>query len=115
MSQVHEEEDVVPAPLALKIVGAVLAIGVALCLVAWLVLRVRESQLRPSRQFLERELPAPHRVAEIREEPFVVLPPLPESEDDTALTSYGWVDKSQGIARIPIDRAMDLVVQGVRP
>ena len=27
------------------------------------------------------------------------------------LNSYGWVDQANGVARIPIDRAMDLVAQ----
>jgi hypothetical protein len=27
------------------------------------------------------------------------------------LTTYGWVDQEKGIVRIPIDRAMDLLVQ----
>jgi hypothetical protein len=31
------------------------------------------------------------------------------------LESAGWVDRAQGIARIPIDRAMELVLQGERP
>jgi hypothetical protein len=31
------------------------------------------------------------------------------------LGSYGWVDKKAGVAFIPIDEAMRLVAQGVRP
>jgi hypothetical protein len=31
--------------------------------------------------------------------------------EDAVLNSYGWVDKSQGVARIPIDEAMKLTVQ----
>ncbi len=31
------------------------------------------------------------------------------------LRSYGWVDPRRGVVHLPIDRAMDLVVQGVRP
>jgi hypothetical protein len=31
------------------------------------------------------------------------------------LGSYGWVDRSGGVVRIPIDRAMELSAQGVRP
>jgi hypothetical protein len=27
------------------------------------------------------------------------------------LNSYGWIDKSAGVIRIPIDRAMDLLAQ----
>ncbi|MEP6662852.1 MAG: hypothetical protein ABJC04_04210 [Verrucomicrobiota bacterium] len=32
-------------------------------------------------------------------------------EDATMLNSYGWVDRSNGIVRIPIERAMDLIAQ----
>lgn len=31
------------------------------------------------------------------------------------LRSYGWVDRAAGVAHMPIDRAMALVVEGVRP
>jgi hypothetical protein len=31
------------------------------------------------------------------------------------LGSYGWVDREKGVVHVPIDRAMELVVQGVRP
>ena len=31
-------------------------------------------------------------------------------EADKALTTYGWIDKTKGLARIPIERAMDLTV-----
>jgi hypothetical protein len=31
-------------------------------------------------------------------------------EADKALTTYGWIDKNKGLARIPIDRAMQLTV-----
>jgi hypothetical protein len=33
------------------------------------------------------------------------------AQEDEVLTSYGWVDKDRGIARIPIDRAMELLVE----
>lgn len=31
--------------------------------------------------------------------------------EDKILNSYGWIDKSSGLVRIPIDRAMDLLAQ----
>ena len=33
------------------------------------------------------------------------------AHEDQVLGSYGWVDKTTGKVRIPIDRAMDLVIQ----
>jgi hypothetical protein len=32
-------------------------------------------------------------------------------EQQQLMNSYGWVDKKDGIVRIPIDRAMDLILQ----
>ena len=32
-------------------------------------------------------------------------------KEDKALASYDWVDQKNGVARIPIDRAMELIVQ----
>jgi hypothetical protein len=32
-------------------------------------------------------------------------------DQDRELTTYDWVDKAKGIVRIPIDRAMELIVQ----
>jgi hypothetical protein len=31
-------------------------------------------------------------------------------EADKALTTYGWIDKDKGVARIPVERAMELTV-----
>jgi hypothetical protein len=36
-------------------------------------------------------------------------------DEDQALGGYGWVDRKEGIVRIPIDRAIDLVAEkGIR-
>ena len=33
------------------------------------------------------------------------------AREDAVLTTYGWVDRNTGVARIPIERAMDLLVE----
>jgi len=33
------------------------------------------------------------------------------ASEDARLNSYGWVDRSRGIARVPVDRAMQLLVE----
>jgi hypothetical protein len=33
-----------------------------------------------------------------------------QAADQTALTTYGWSDKAKGIIRIPVTRAMELVM-----
>jgi len=35
---------------------------------------------------------------------------LAENEQQVILTEYRWIDKEKGIVRIPIDRAMDLML-----
>jgi len=36
------------------------------------------------------------------------------TEQDSAVTTYGWVDKPKGVAHIPIAQAMELVVPQLR-
>jgi hypothetical protein len=54
---------------------------------------------------------------EPRLEPNPLAPRLAaRARENAALLSYGWVDRSAGIARIPIDRAMELLVaRGLPP
>jgi hypothetical protein len=62
--------------------------------------------------------PAPYTLSKPPEVPVPKLQPDPVSDnsrvqftDQQWLNSYGWVDQKTGVARIPIDRAMDLLVQ----
>jgi len=45
----------------------------------------------------------------LQPDPFVELDLL-RATQDAQLNSYGWVDESNGLAHIPIDKAMDLLV-----
>jgi hypothetical protein len=53
-----------------------------------------------------RRAPAP----QLEETPVIDLQ-RERAAEDQILNSYGWVDKQQGIVRIPVDRAIDLLVQ----
>jgi hypothetical protein len=33
------------------------------------------------------------------------------AEEDSRLSTYGWVDRAAGVGRIPIDRAIDLILE----
>jgi hypothetical protein len=33
------------------------------------------------------------------------------AEEDAVLTTYGWIDEQGGIVRIPVERAMELLVE----
>ena len=61
----------------------------------------------PASPFAETQTlpPAPR----LQVEPALDIKQLREGEDEK-LGSYGWVDQKAGIARIPVDRAMDLLL-----
>jgi hypothetical protein len=46
----------------------------------------------------------------IEEHPAIQLQDL-RAHEDSILSTYGWSDKSAGIVRIPVDRAMELTLQ----
>jgi hypothetical protein len=46
----------------------------------------------------------------LQRQPFKDIYLLRQGENEK-LTSYGWVDKDGGVTRIPIDRAMDVMLQ----
>ena len=49
---------------------------------------------------------------EPRLEPYPLAPRAKlHAEEEEVLTTYGWVDKDRGVARVPIDRAMELLVR----
>ncbi len=65
-----------------------------------------------------------HLPQNLQSAPIPTLPPEPQLEavpgqqmqnlraaEEKLLNSYGWVDKNAGITHIPIDRAMDLILQ----
>jgi hypothetical protein len=57
-------------------------------------------------KYLQQEFPAPQLEVNERTE----LNDIRQREENT-LNSYGWVDEKAGTVHIPIDRAMDLLVQ----
>ena len=55
---------------------------------------------------LPKEPPTPH----LQNQPFKDIYTLRQGEAQK-LSSYGWVDKEGGITRLPIDRAMDVMLE----
>jgi hypothetical protein len=95
--------------------GGLVVLGAVVYLVVWLLfgyLNRRESAASASPAYPlavgqdDRLPPEPRLQAHPRQD----LKELRESED-ALLRSYGWVDKNQGVVRIPIDEAMKLVLQ----
>jgi hypothetical protein len=101
--------------------GSILAVGIGALVVFFLASAVAVAYLRVS-QGERPPLPVPPEVGRskigmVEQQPFELAV---RGERDRAvrlerLRSYGWVDRGAGVAHVPIDRAMDLVVKGVRP
>ena len=49
-------------------------------------------------------------VPRLQEHPVMELQALRKHEDEQ-LNNYGWVDQKAGVVRIPIDKAMDIMIQ----
>jgi hypothetical protein len=110
---VRHEPEVLPHALILRIGLATLMVGASLCFVTYLLMRARIRSVRPSFDFPERTLPAPHEVATIRQELFQIANPGADLYDQqrALLDSFGWVDQRKRLVHIPIEAAIDLVVR----
>lgn len=114
----HETSDVDVKSVAIS--GILLSAGlmVAGILFSWWVYNIFQSHTAvpeaPAITFAvpdSAKLPSEPR---LQADPKVILVPFVMSQD-SILASYGWVSKDSGIARIPIERAMELVVKNGLP
>lgn len=64
------------------------------------------ARLFPLAQGVSQDPPAPR----LQTQPFKDVWQL-KNEQRSALTSYGWIDKANGVVHIPIDRAMALTLE----
>ena len=118
---VSAEPDRVSVGPILKFAATLAVVSLVTMVLVWGLFRLLEARTRATEAGptpVEAERP---RTAEQK------LPPEPRLEIDATasltrlrvaenarLTSYGWVDKGAGIVRIPIDRAMELLVENER-
>ena len=94
-------------------IGLALTMVVVLGVVWLLVARWKERQIARD--------PGPSPIAEANRprlppEPRLQSSPVRDMEElrareDSVLTTYGWVDRREGIARIPIDRAIEVLLE----
>ena len=88
----YDDPDV-PASAVVGVVSAILLFVAVVALQA-LFFRMQEGE----------------RSRKVYEQPYEALQKL-EADQLGTLTSYAWVDQQQGVTRIPIERAMTLVVE----
>jgi hypothetical protein len=116
-AEMHQEEDVVRFRHIATFLGVTLGISAIMVILALWLLNGHKAELRPSGAFPERYLGPRHAVARVRQDVFGEKRGRGVSQGERAredLSSYGWVDEAHGVVRIPIDRAIDLVVEGRR-
>jgi len=105
----HEPQDADVLSLAM-IIGALLLCG-ALVFIAvsamMHALSVRQNQGAPTKE-VPRGNDFPEPGLQIR--PVDDLAKL-QARDEAELNSYGWIDKPAGVVRIPVERAMQLLVE----
>jgi hypothetical protein len=109
----HETSDVSIRPIVKFGIG----LGVATALISgalWGLFRLYDREERMQ----DRPLPPMVAASLARTPPEPRLEPDPlaprrriRAGEDAVLTTYGWVDRRTGVVRIPIDRAMELLVQ----
>jgi hypothetical protein len=110
-SRGYETRDVSVFGVGLFALGLAIAIGLFFLIGAGLykLFKAAHPSLgSPSRIELQPEMVAPP--PRLESNPTVRLEEFRAAEE-TKLNSYGWIDKDAGIVRIPIERAMDLIVQ----
>ena len=112
----HERTDVQIAPI--RAFGIGLAIMTATAMLLMIALFRYLATHQPSEEpVTEVAVPAQAQLPpqpRLQVTPSTDLQALRESEEKT-LTTYDWVDRKQGVVRIPIDQAMDLLVQRGKP
>lgn len=96
----------------MKAAIALLIVAVVVHVVIWIlfdVLKAREAKLdpKPSPMYQQDQKPPAPR---LQENPRLDLQTFHASEQNL-LSSYDWVDRQQGIVRIPVTEAMKLLVQ----
>ncbi|WP_437519861.1 hypothetical protein WME79_25300 [Sorangium sp. So ce726] len=130
---VRQEEDVVPWKTILAVAFAVVVIFAVLGLWSWMLLHGREAELRPSGKSAElgpagtsdaraREIALPRgEAAGVDQRIFRRQAMGEEGVGETLnhrkreeLGRFGWADRDRGLVQIPIEDAMNLIVEESR-
>ncbi|HEY5372803.1 MAG TPA: hypothetical protein VIK01_03915 [Polyangiaceae bacterium] len=109
---VHQEPDLVPGRRLLLLAGSAVFVSALGVLVSWWMLRSNPASHPPPRTISSAAFATgtPEQTPIDTTERGLTL----RAEQLKQLASYGWADRDAGIARIPIERAMDLRAEGLR-
>jgi FtsZ-interacting cell division protein ZipA len=106
----HETTDVNPYYLTLFGIGLLVIVAIVLLVLAWMFRRMETAARRadpPPSPVADDQVPPPPR---LQTAPAADLAQM-RREDQHVLSSYAWTDREQRKVRIPIDRAMEILVQ----
>jgi hypothetical protein len=106
----YEPSDISVKAIALILLAFAIVSAVSIALVLWLHPLMQRKALRdagPATVVETTQLPASP--IQLQPQPLLDIAGLHQREDET-LDHYGWVDKANGIAHIPISEAMKRVV-----
>jgi hypothetical protein len=112
----HETRDAPVLPVVIGVVAVAVAIGLAVLVASWVQTSQtgRSASLSQPPGFATPVPPPPPPEPRLEEEPGAQLQELRAAEDQI-LNGTAWVDRQAGIARIPIDRAIDLLAANPPP
>jgi hypothetical protein len=118
---VAAEPDVVPSKVPASLFAVLAVTAIVAAIVVWVFFRALEgrAEKKDRAEIAEAGL----------ERPQDAIPPAPRLQihpvanwreyriaEDARLSSYGWMDRSAGAVHVPVDRAMEIVLQrGVGP
>jgi hypothetical protein len=107
----YELSDLKPGAIVLFALGLVIAVALAVVITS---LFIHYRALQHARH--EAPVPRLAREREAAPEPRLQIDGQNEvrqmrAAEETALSSYGWVDKDAGIVKIPVKRAMEILAQ----
>ena len=118
-STAYETRDVKIRPLAVFIAGLTV-VAIATYLVVFVIIRIfsaqaakQDAQVQPAAGQVQATAPGEERLPpepRIQANPAADLKTLRDQED-AVLTTYGWVDRQGGVVRVPIDVAMQQVLE----
>ncbi len=110
MKRTHEKTDMNPAYVAYFAAGLI-AVAVLVQLgIWWMFHRFEQAQEHRETPPALVEAPAPVPEPRLQVNPQQDLEEMIRQENEV-LSTYGWIDRGRGIARIPIDRAMQLLLE----
>jgi nitrate reductase NapE component len=107
----HELSDLSPRRISFFAIGlaALVIIALLVCygLLVWMI-KAEARRAEPPNQFAV--LPEPMVQPRLAVEPGRALKAM-RRQEQTRLKGFGWVDQEKGIVHIPIERAMDMLVE----